>query len=64
MPANNGNWGFHKLPMVPPTPAYEEQADPFDTSVAPSVPDVPAVPEIAATASPVPHERRMSMMVN
>ncbi|RMZ16765.1 hypothetical protein D0862_01084 [Hortaea werneckii] len=64
MPANNSNWGFHKLPMVPPTPAYDEQADPFDTSVAPSVPEMPAVPEIAATASPAPHERRMSMMVN
>ncbi|RMY46882.1 hypothetical protein D0865_09008 [Hortaea werneckii] len=64
MPANNSNWGFHKLTMVPPTPAYEEEADPFDTSVAPSVPEVPAVPEIAATASPAPHERRMSTMVN
>ncbi|TKA80556.1 hypothetical protein B0A55_02017 [Friedmanniomyces simplex] len=34
----------HKLAMIPPTPAFEEPTDPFDTSL----PPVPAVPEIAA----------------
>lgn len=30
------NWDFgqHKLSAIPPTPAFEEQADPFDTSAA------------------------------
>ncbi|KAK5137500.1 hypothetical protein LTR08_008478 [Meristemomyces frigidus] len=45
MPAWSG-WDHHKLDMVPPTPAFEEPADPFDTSV--PLPTMPAIPAMVA----------------
>lgn len=78
MPGHGGDLGGyqqHKLSTIPPTPAFEELTDPFDTSV----PPVPQVPEIAAIqptlvgdgggggGSPSPGslaQRRMSQMVN
>lgn len=44
------NFQSHKLDTIPPTPAYEEDMDPFDTTV----PPVPALPI---------HQRRMSQAV-
>ncbi|KAK4539224.1 hypothetical protein LTR36_000879 [Oleoguttula mirabilis] len=60
MPAGN-NWDHHKLSMIPPTPAaFDESADPFDTSVPPA-PAVPAMPALPAG----PAERgRLGMLVN
>ena len=42
MPAAHSDFFSHKLSMIPPTPAFEEALDPFD-----SVPPVPQVPEVA-----------------
>lgn len=54
------NWDTHKLSRIPPTPAFEEPADPFDTGV-PPIPSLPASPSTAAD----PAEQEMtSMTVN
>ncbi|TKA28428.1 hypothetical protein B0A50_03895 [Salinomyces thailandicus] len=50
------HFDHHKLSMIPPTPAFEEQADPFDTTA--TVPEVPTIPRMATPANP------LSMMVS
>ncbi|QIW95195.1 hypothetical protein AMS68_000713 [Peltaster fructicola] len=47
------NWTQHKLTTIPPTPAFEDSADPFDTRAAPEVPALPPIPSSpAAEESP------------
>lgn len=36
-----------QLTTIPPTPAQDEEMDPFDTSVPPPVPEMPALPDMA-----------------
>jgi hypothetical protein len=60
-----GDFKSHKLSMIPPTPAFDDVLDPFETEE----PPIPPVPEIAAiqpALQPVGslHQRRMSQRVN
>ncbi|KAM0714448.1 hypothetical protein Q7P37_010235 [Cladosporium fusiforme] len=55
----------HQLTTIPPTPAQDEEMDPFDTSFVPPVPemptDLPALPTLAAVPN-VPMEEQQSLM--
>jgi hypothetical protein len=55
----------HKLSMIPPTPAVDDQPDPFDDS-APPIPEMPNIQPLPPMPVPVAsglYERRMSQVV-
>lgn len=57
MPASS-HFEHHKLSVIPPTPALEFEADPFDMSV----PPVPGIPSIVTP--PTEQEKMLSKMVS
>lgn len=51
----------HQLSTIPPTPAQDEERDPFDTTGAPPMPEMPALPDMAAAPN-VPIGEKESLM--
>lgn len=51
----------HQLSTIPPTPAQDEDKDPFDTSGAPPVPNMPALPDMVVVPN-VPVGEKESLM--
>lgn len=63
MPPPNMQFDFkqHKLSTIPPTPAVDENLDPFDTSAAPPMPSMPEMPAMAAMPN-MPMEGKQTLV--
>lgn len=50
--AQGVSWNQHKLDTIPPTPAFDDDTDPFDTTQLPPLPPIPVIEDQASPADP------------